>query len=126
MVDYVNLAATAERLIEANGHSVTVTQQGQTPTDPTKPWRGQSTPARDSVAGIAVVVDPATMGYEVRNEDNVKRADEIVLFAANNDDGKSLENFDTITDGSVVWKILRTQVLKPGATRLLYIFEVAR
>lgn len=126
MVDYVKLAATAERLIEANGRSVTVTQQGQTPTDPTKPWRGQSTPVRDSVVGIAVVVDPATMGYEVQNVDNVKRADMLVLFAANNDGGKSLENFDTITDGSIVWKILRTQVLKPGATRLLYIFEVAR
>lgn len=126
MVDFVKLAATAERLIEANGRSVTVTKQGKTPVDPNQPWRGSSTPVLDSVTGIAAFVSPGDLGKVVTNVDQLKRVDQVALFAANNDGGKLLEDFDTITDGSVIWKIHRAELLKPGATRLLYLFEVGR
>lgn len=126
MVDFVKLAATAKRLIDANGRTVTVRKQGSTPVDPAKPWRGQSTPEADSVTGKAVFVSPSDLGYVVENQDNVKRADQVALFSANDDGGKALETFDTIVDGSVEWKILRTEVLKPADTRLIYQFEVSK
>lgn len=126
MVDFTKIAALAERLIEANGRSVTVTQQGSIPVDATEPWRGQNSAPQDTAVGEAVFVDSSNSGYGMLNIDNVKRGNKICLFAANNATGKNLEDFDTITDGSSAWKIVRTEVLEPGATRILYMFEVSR
>ncbi len=126
MADFVALAATAERLIEANGRSVTVTKQGATAADPNKPWRTTPTPVAGSVTGLAVFVAPSSLGYVVENVDNVKRAEQVALFAANNDGGSTLEDFDVIIDGGTTWKILRAEVLQPASTRLLYMFEVSR
>jgi hypothetical protein len=123
VADFTRLAATAERLIEKNGRTVTVTKQGKTPTDSTKPWRGLSTPGVASVTGKAVFVEPSKLQ---RNEDNVKRAEQGVYFAANNDGGQALETFDTLLDGASTWKILSAELLKPASKKLLYIFAVAR
>jgi len=128
VVDYAALATIAETLIEANGRSVTVNKLGVTPGDAGKPWRGQSAPVQATVTGAAVFVtmSDAEFGLLVQNTDNVMRAEEVALFAANNDESNALEEFDQIVDGSATWKILRTQLLRPGSTRLLYMFEVAR
>lgn len=126
MVDYVSLAATAKRLIDANGRTVTLTKQGNTPATASKPWRGQSSPVVSTVSGKAVFVDPSMMGTMFTNEDNVKRGEQIALFAASNDAGNDLHLFDTITDDAVVWKILTAKLLAPASTRILYVFEVAR
>lgn len=126
MADFVALAATAKRLIDANGRTVTVTKQGSTPGDPTQPWRGQSTPVVSEVTGKAVFVDPSTLGALFQNVDNVKRGEQIALFAASNDGGYSLETFDTLTDGTAVWKVEETKLLAPASTRLLYMLRVSR
>ena len=62
----------------------------------------------------------------VRNEDQVKRAQQVAYFAADNDVGQALETFDLIVDGAVLWKILRCELLRPADKKLLYQFEVAR
>ena len=123
MANFTRLAATAKRLVDKNGRSVTLTKQGKTPTDATKPWRGLSTPTVSTVTGKAVFVEPSK---EQRNVDNVKRADAVVYFAANNDAGQALETFDTLLDGTTIWKINRAELLKPATKKLLYILEVAR
>jgi len=127
VVDYAELASIAETLIEANGRTVTVNKLGITPSDVNKPWRGQSAPAQTTVSGAAVFVtmSDAEFGMLVQN-DGVIRGEQVALFAANNDGSNALEDFDQIVDGSVAWRILRTQLLRPGSTRLLYMFEVAR
>jgi len=101
-------------------------QQGSIPVDPSEPWRGQNSSPQDAAIGEAVFIDPSNSGYGMMNINNVKRGNKICLFAANNAIGKNLENFDTITDGSAAWKIVRTEVLEPGTTRILYLFEVER
>jgi hypothetical protein len=200
VADFVALAAVAERLIEENGRSVTITKLAKSPLDSTQPWRGVSvlergsitgvTTASDryaaasgldvfasgnvitasgfsqtgnngtkhvtaattsyvqvsenltdepappvaakltlvntSVTGIAVFVGSGDLGYRAIQEDAVKRGAEVCIFAANNDGGFALEEFDQITDGSAVWTILSAELLKPAGTRLLYIFEVKR
>jgi hypothetical protein len=116
-----------KRLVDANGRTATVQKMTNTPTDPNKPWRGASRVIADSVTGVFVFVDPAfTLGKTVLNVDNVKRGNQFVLFAAAGDGGKLLESFDEISDGSISWKIVRTELLNPGDTRLLYLFEVSR
>ena len=126
MADFVKLAVTAKRLINANGRTVTLNQLGNTPADSAKPWRGVSTPVRNSVTGKACFVSRSDLGYVVSNVDNLKRSEKVALFAANDDEDKTLEEFDEILDGSVTWRIDRTEVLNPADTRLMYMFEVSR
>lgn len=126
MADFEKLALTAKRLIEANGRTVTVSKLANTATDATKPWRTTSVPVAESVSGRAVFVDPSSLGRLFENVDDVKRGTQVVLFAAENDGGFELETFDTITDFTAEWKILRTKVLNPASVRLLYAFEVRR
>ena len=40
MADFVKLAATAQRLVEANGRAVDLFRVNRTPDDPARPWRG--------------------------------------------------------------------------------------
>ena len=126
MADFVKLAKTAKRLIEANGRQVSVLKQAAVPADPAKPWRGQNTAPVATVSGKAVFVSPGDLGIVQQNLDNVKRADMVALFAAANDAGQTLEKFDLIQDGTVLWKILRAELLQPATKKMLYMFEVAR
>ena len=130
MADFTKLAATAKRLIDANGRSITLTRQGVTEGDPTKPWRTVSSPVAEEVtgAGVFVTTEPGKLGAQWFNTDNLKRGDQVVFFAALNDGGKSLEEFDTVTDSldGTVWKIINAQLLSPATTKLLYQFQVRR
>jgi hypothetical protein len=117
MVDYVALAATAERLINANGRDVTIVQKDRTPADANKPHRGGGA-SDTSVGPVKAVIIPFSAddvdGTLIRRND--KRA-----YVAANDTGVSLiEQFDTLTDGSDTWRIEAVDVINPGATRLLY------
>lgn len=126
MVDFLRLAATAQRLIDENGRIVMVIKSGKNPQDSDKPWRGQATYNEASVSGKAVFVNSSDLGYTVRDEQNVKRSVKVALFAAQSDGDYDLESFDVIEDGDVKWRIVQAQVLAPASTRILYMFEVAR
>ena len=56
----------------------------------------------------------------------LERLQEDNLIERHPDGGYTLENFDLLVDGSVNWKIVHTEVLSPGSTRLIYMFEVVR
>lgn len=123
MVDYVSLAATAERLINANGRDVTIVQKDRTPADAGKPHRAGGS-SDTSVGPVKAVIVPFNAddvdGTLIRRDD--KRA-----FVAANDTGVSLiEKFDTITDGSDTWRIEAVVVINPGATRILYDIQLRR
>lgn len=122
MADFAKLAVTAQRLITANGRTVTVRKHGSTPTDSAKPWRGQRTPVTTEVTGAGCFV-PESM---VENPDGVKRQGEYLLFAAADDDDNDLRTFDSIVDGGQVWKIVKATLLAPGSIRVIYEFEVER
>lgn len=126
MADFGRLAAMAQRLIEANGRTVTIIKHGADPQDSDKPWRAGSQYPVASVTGRAVFVAPSDLGHKVVDADNVRRAEKVALFAALDDGGHQLETFDVIEDGDSVWYIIKAEVLQPADTRLLYQFEVRR
>lgn len=121
MANYTKLAATAKRLIDKNGRTVTLIQQGQDVTDSDKPWRPDPTYARAKVTGKAVFTE-----LEMANPEGIKRKVEGLLFAAADDGGHKLEDFDTVQDGAEVWRLLNGTVIAPGDIRVVYMFEVAR
>ena len=123
---YTEMAEVAETLIEEFGRDLTVTKSKTVPLNYSQPHRGLEHLPEFSVTAPGVFVATSGFGYRVTNEDNLKRSDQIVLFAANNDEDNELENADKITDGEKEWGIVFAEVLSPGDTRLLYMFGVKR
>lgn len=126
MPNYAALATTVKRLIDANGRDIRLVQQGQNPTDSTKPWRGQAEFPRAEVLGKGVFVSSGDLGHVLRNVEGLKNADKVMLFAAKDDLSLSLEEFDVVADGESLWSIGHAEVLQPGGTRLLYMFGLNR
>ena len=130
MVDFTKLAATATRLVSANGRSVTFAQLDTTPADSSKPWRGDATP-RTSYAATssqtAVFVPPGgvqQLGLGFLKEELVERAQQIMILSATSDD---LQDFDeVIDDDGSKWKIEFVEVLRPASTKVLNFVGVRR
>jgi hypothetical protein len=116
MVNYVRLAATAERLITKNGRSVTVTKLDRVAADPTKPWLSGGT-TTDSVSAIAVVIPIA---FEEADGTNVKRGDAEAFVSHTENPTKNLESYDTLTTSDETWEIMNIVLLNPGGVRLMY------
>lgn len=123
MVDYTSLAATAKRLIEKNGRTVTITKMSQTPADPAKPHRARNPAADTSVTPTAVVVP-----FESEQVDgsNVMVDDKMVMVAQESVSGVDLKSFDRLTDGSDEYDIVKVKKVNPGPTSVVYMIQVRR
>jgi len=128
MPDYTKLAATAKRLIEASGRTVTFRRLGTQVDDPTKPWRASENvrnPAELEVQAKAVFVDPvsaAKMGLGVTGEEMINKIDSVALVASDSALTFDLETFHEVVETNSLFKIIHVEVLRPGTKKLLYIF----
>lgn len=122
MVDYVSLAATAERLIAENGRDVTLVKRSETPADAGKPWRG--TTADDTSITVKGVVIP----FEAEDQDGdlFRREDKQAFVAADATSPNEIESFDELDDGSDTYKIINVELIHPGDTRVLYVLQVRK
>lgn len=122
MANFAKLAATAKRLIEKNGRTVTLKKRGQAVADPTHPWRGADEAGVVSVDVKAVILDyvltPDTSDFVKRG---LKRALVAALSAT-----EDLRDFTIMTDGAETWELLECKTLAPADTRLLYEFQVRK
>lgn len=127
--DYTEISETAVELVAEFGRQVTFVELGDTPADPTKPWRAASAPRsspKRTLGLMAVLVEPAsidTLGRESAVVDFVKRSTQIAIVATSED----LEHYNEVhdEDGSV-WRIQGSSELKPGSTRLLYFVGLSK
>lgn len=123
MVDYVRLAATAQRLVEANGRLITFIRNNETPDDPDKPWEG-STGVDTTLELSGVFVPPNTvrqfgltaLGQGTEFKDLISFSEEIAIVFPETSD---LRQFTHVLDDAVRWGITGIQVLKPGNTQVL-------
>ena len=130
MVDYVKIAATAKRLVEANGRQITFIRPDETPDDPAKPWLG-STGADTSTLLYGVFVPPNTVrqfGLTALGEGTdfkglVSISEQIAIVFPETED---LREYTHLLDGTVRWGIIGIQVLRPGATQILAFVGVRR
>jgi hypothetical protein len=128
VANFVALAATAKRLIDANGRAISIVRLSQVVSDPAKPWRGPAAPrgaAATTVPGRGAFVVLGGSGLGIKFKQDLPDS-EVCLFPASDDAGQLLEDFDEIIDGPNRWKIVECQVLQPADTRLIYFFQVAR
>lgn len=129
MVDYVKLAATAERLIRLNGRLVSFVRKTEVPLDPLKPWKG-NTAGETLLTVSAVFVPPNTvrqfgitsLGQGTEFIDLITFSEQIaIIYQADAD----LREYTTLRDG-VDYNILGIQVLKPGPINMLAFIGVRR
>lgn len=123
MVDYVRLAATAQRLIEANGRLITFVRDSETPLDANQPWLGP-TGADTTLELSGVFVPPNTvrqfgltaLGQGTEFRDLISFSEEIAIVFPETSD---LRQFTHVEDEAIRWGIIGLQVLKPGTVQLL-------
>lgn len=131
MVDYTRLAATAKRLVEKNGRTLSLYKRSRTASAPLQPWRGtvEQDPAGAGISVIGVVVPAAGSGFgRARTVDGTlaESFDEVAIVAAASlPDGVELEGFSNLVDDSRSWKIDGVEKLKPGDTSLLYVLRLS-
>lgn len=125
MANYVKLAATAKRLIELNGRTVTLVRKTRTAADAAKPWRGPSGTGNTTVATPKAVIYPAVE----KNEDGalVSRGFEKAMIAHDSLSPKQdLTDIDAIVDGGVTYKVIKAYRIGPGDTTIHYEFDLKR
>ncbi len=129
MVDYASLRLTAERLIEASGRSVTLTKRDRTADNSSTPWTGPADPGTDvTIVVIAVMLDYKTEEIDgtlvIRGDQRCFIADKSVVDVSSA--AIQLHDFDTLTDGAIVWHIENAEILEPGSTRIMYEMQLRK
>jgi hypothetical protein len=122
VADYDKLLATARRLIEENGRTLTLRKPSTTPQDATKPWRGPASGSETSEDVTGVVVGLA-LTEETR--DLIQRGYKQALVAPPETE-TDLKGYKTLVDGEEVWHVESVQVVKPGDVALLYKFTIRK
>lgn len=129
MVNYVRSAATAKRLIEENGRTVTLYRKVRTPVDVAKPWRGPdttpATPDPNIVAQVKAVIYPVK---EEDVDDGLVRLGMQTAMVAHDSlsPTQDLSDIDAIKDGSYTYKVVKAVVIGPGDVKLVYQFFLER
>ncbi len=124
-MDYVKLAATAQRLIDKTGRVVKLQRLSSEPADPDKPWKGPGQPevAQEKELKATFVPAGGGLGRDLVDEELLKRVEQVALIAPSDVD---LEVFNLVLDGGSKWKVEWIQTLKPAEQVLLYVFGVKR
>lgn len=134
-INYARLQTIANKLITENGRSITLIKQNRTAADPAKPWRGAAdlpleTAGTPVTAVFVALADSKTLGqFSFAQEGTIHKADSDQFFVSGKaivDAGIDLTEYDTIQDGTEVWRITSVDELKPGSTVLLYYLNVSR
>jgi len=122
-LDYNRLAAMAQRLIDANGRSITLRKFSRLPLDPDRAYLG-SNPAGADFETLAV--EGVLVDYTEREllADEGKRGAQRLLIAALDTDPSVIQTFDQAVIDGAVWKLLSITVYKPGAKVLCYDCQV--
>lgn len=125
-ISYTRMLALAQRLIAESGRPITLVKQSTVSADPTKPWKGPAVTANTELAATAVFLDPVTSrdwGFtEIQDDWLDHKADKIAMVAGVADAG----SYDTIKDGSVIWKIMKVRTLETGPVTLIHQFYINR
>lgn len=132
-MNYDRVAATANRLIAANGRPITLYKIDSVVADPSKPWRGakEQIPQSPVVTIGAFVIGNTSIPTESRglafdwvDQELLKQTRHVCIVPAIG--LPPLEEYRLLKDGdqqgyqSLLWG----QCLQPGRVRLLYVFGV--
>jgi putative alpha-1,2-mannosidase len=119
-INYNQLALTAEKLIQDNGKTLTLSQKsGGTFTPSTNSFSGETT-TNNTIYGVFEQVDRNRIDGQ-----NVKKEDKIIL-ATTETASVTIQERDTIIDGSDNWQIVNVEEVKPADKVIYYRLQVRR
>ena len=131
--NYAGVSKKAKKLVDKFGREITFIQLSEALTDSTKPWRGSLTPRVNPANSLiikGVFVPPSSsveLGLQTIKPGMTDRASQIIIIAPGVEHvDVEFEQFDEVLDGTVRWKIVKVETLKPGSDRIVYFIEVER
>ncbi len=119
--DYSDLVATADELLQEFGRQVTFIRTATTPTDATKPWRGEVVMDDTTLTGVWAAIVPF---MSEDDKDSVRYGIKMVIVSGSSFPSNDAETFDRLVDadgGS--WHLHDCDIVDPGGTRVLYTFK---
>ncbi len=129
MVDFNKSRATAKRLIEANGRSITLISDPTAPASASEPERGPdfSTGSTEATV-IGAFVPAAGSGFgkdvmRVPGAESLHEFEEFILVAATSLEAVTsvdINNFDRVRDGSTMWTLGMVETLRPADDEIIY------
>jgi len=107
-------------LIEDEGRTCTL-QNFSTETDASKPWR---TTVIDPEDIVSASVHAVFVHYRKSQIDGslVQAGDEMAIL----DGVVAADEYDLLIDGSITWKIVKSEIIAPGGEILLYKLQLRR
>lgn len=131
MVNITSLRLVAERLIEANGRTISLVRRDEvTPLDPTKEWRANTTTTQVTISVIGAFID-----FDSDDLDGtiIRRGTKRVLVSAKSAEEAGvnsltdIENYDRLLDAdNTSWSIDAVSVIQPGTEKVAYDVRVSR
>ena len=128
-LDYANLKAIADTLISENGRSMSLVKKDLThPANVAKPWRANLTTDQITITVTGVF---AEFTEEDQPPSLDRKSTRTVLVSATSVEALApadvnIEDYHTLLDGGVEFRIVKAEPLEPGDTRILYILEVEK
>jgi len=130
-INYIKLAATAQKLVIQNGRSITLIRNNETPIDPARPWNGsEPTPDTELIVPAVQLMPNAVRVFGLSALGDASILDGLislseyvyVVFAGEND----LHQYSRVLDEGVYYSIQATQSLRPATTTLVGYIGVRR
>lgn len=119
--DYQEMIDAADELLAEFGRDVKLIRTASTPTDVTKPWRGEDTTADTELPGVRAACVP---WMSEDDADSVRHGVQFVIISATSIPSNDGETFDQMLDeDGGLWHLHDCDVIKPGPTRVLYVFK---
>lgn len=124
LIDYPALALKVQSVIEGTGRDIEFIRNGETESDPDKPWRTYSTTPESSITAKAVADNQAVESTE-ENFD-IRIGDKVLYVSAKALNDVDLTLYDAVVDEGSRHEIIKAVPIKPGAVTILYIVQVRR
>lgn len=115
---YRRLRATASRLIESRGRTVTIRRRGELVTGGDQPWR----PDRDEPSEFQVRIVETQLSWKPSARPTVQEAEVMGVMQAS----LEIRESDTMVDQGKVFQFVKIKPVSPGPIVVLYEFHAAR
>ncbi len=119
--DYTEMVATADELIQEFGRQVTFVKTSSTPSDVTKPWRGEVVADDSTLSGVWAAIVP---WMSEDDKDSVRFGIKVCIVSASSFPSNDGETYDRVVDADGgAWHLHNCEIINPGGVRVLYIFR---
>lgn len=142
MVNYTKLAATALKLIQKNGRTITLIRRSEVPATVGEPWKGAADvaatvgdPDPDLTGKVGIEVSAVFVGRDDQELaelfgavplTEVNRGLKVALIAGSDVSPEELTKFDAVIDSGDVWSIEAKDTLRPGPLAVLHRIVLSR